>query len=168
MKKSLKFYVMGFMVLFVNFAFAQGDIVDVASSSKDHSTLVTAIKAADLGSALKGAGPFTVFAPVNTAFEKIPAGELEKLMQNKEALGKILKYHVVSGKLDAASVAAAIKKGNGTAELVTLAGGKLKAVQDGTKIKITDENGVSAYVIIPDVAATNGVIHVVDALLMPR
>lgn len=164
----LKFYVLGFMVFFVNFSYAQGDVVDVASTSKDHSTLVTAIKTADLASALKGAGPFTVFAPVNAAFEKLPAGELDKLLQDKSALGKILKYHVVSGKWDAATLATAMKRGNGVAELVTLAGGKLTIVMDSGKVKITDENGGSAYVTVPDVAATNGVIHVIDALVMPK
>ncbi|MBX9785040.1 MAG: fasciclin domain-containing protein [Chitinophagaceae bacterium] len=156
------------LLLSINFTFAQGDIVAVATASKDHSTLVTAIEAAGLTQTLKGAGPFTLFAPVNAAFSKLPDGELEKLLKNKEALGRILKNHVVSGKWDAATLMTAIKKNNGTLELTTVGGGKLIAAVDGGKVKLTDETGGMSYVTVADVMASNGVIHVIDALVLPK
>lgn len=168
MKMMKRIVVAVLLLLSMNFTFAQGDIVAVASASKDHSTLVTAIDAAGLTQALKGSGPFTLFAPVNAAFGKLPDGELEKLLKNKEALAKILKNHVVSGKWDAASLMTAIKKNNGTLELVTVGGGKLIAVVDGGKVKLTDETGGMAYVTVADIMASNGIIHVTDALVLPK
>lgn len=151
--------------------FGQGkDVVDIAIGSKDHSTLVVAVKAADLVTTLKGAGPFTVFAPTNAAFNKLPAGTVENLLkpENKAQLVKILTYHVVSGNLDAASVLDAIKKGNGKVVLTTLSGGKLTASLDMGKVKLTDESGNSAFVIVTDLRGTNGVVHVIDGVLLPK
>lgn len=120
------------------------DIVDIAVGSDAHTTLVAAVKAAGLVETLKGNGPFTVFAPVNDAFAKLPAGTVESLLkpENKETLVKILTYHVVAGNLDAAAVIAAIKAGNGTAVLTTVSGNKLTATLENGKVKLTDENGV--------------------------
>lgn len=151
--------------------FSQGkDIVDIAVGSKDHSTLVAAVKAADLVTTLKGAGPFNVFAPTNAAFNKLPAGTVENLLkpENKAQLVKILTYHVVSGNLDAASVLDAIKKGNGKVVLTTLSGGKLTASLDMGKVKLTDESGKSAFVTVADLKGTNGVVHVIDGVVLPR
>jgi uncharacterized surface protein with fasciclin (FAS1) repeats len=122
------------------------DIVDIAVGSDAHTTLVAAVKAADLVATLKGTGPFTVFAPTNDAFAKLPAGTVESLVkpESKATLTKILTYHVVAGNLDAAAVLAAIKKGNGTATLTTVSGGILKASLENGKVKLTDEKGGSA------------------------
>jgi uncharacterized surface protein with fasciclin (FAS1) repeats len=152
-------------------AFSQKkDVVDIAVGSADHSTLVAAIKAADLVSTLKGAGPFTVFAPTNAAFNKLPAGTVESLLkpENKAQLAKILTYHVVSGNLDAAAVIAAIKKEKGKVTLTTVSGGKLTASMDKGKVKLTDESGNSAYVTATDLKGSNGVIHVIDGVLLPK
>src|SRR6188508_3522170 len=138
------------IALFATIAsFAQSkDVVDIAIGSADHTTLVTAVKAADLVTTLKGAGPFTVFAPTNAAFAKLPAGTVESLLkpESKAQLAKILTYHVVSGNLDAAAVMAAIKSGNGKAVVKTVSGGSLTASVDGGKVKLTDESGKSAFV----------------------
>lgn len=152
-------------------AFSQGkDVVDIAISSPDHTTLVAAVKAADLVSTLKSAGPFTVFAPTNDAFNKLPEGTVANLLkpENKAQLAKILTYHVVSGNLDAAAVLDAIKKGNGKVVLTTVSGGKLTASLDMGKVKLTDESGKSAYVTATDLKGTNGVIHVIDGVVLPR
>ena len=152
-------------------AFSQKkDVVDIAISSADHTTLVAAVKAADLVATLKGAGPFTVFAPTNAAFNKLPAGTVESLLkpENKAQLAKILTYHVVSGNLDAAAVVAAIKKDNGKAELTTVSGGKLTASMDNGKVKLTDESGKSAFVTTADLKGSNGVIHVIDGVVLPK
>ena len=152
-------------------AFSQKkDVVDIAVGSADHSTLVAAIKAADLVTTLKSAGPFTVFAPTNAAFDKLPAGTVESLLkpENKAQLAKILTYHVVSGNLDAAAVIAAIKKGKGKVELTTVSAGKLTASMDNGKVKLTDESGNSAYVTATDLKGSNGVIHVIDGVLLPK
>lgn len=148
----------------------QKDIVDVAAGSPAHTTLVAAVKAAGLVETLKGAGPFTVFAPTNDAFGKLPAGTVETLLkpEAKGALTGILTYHVVAGKLDAKAVAAAIKAGGGKAELTTVAGGKLTASVENGKVKITDAKGNSAYVTAADLNASNGVIHVIDSVLLPK
>lgn len=154
-----------------NRSFAQQkDIVDVAVGSSAHTTLVAAVKAAGLVETLKGAGPFTVFAPVNDAFAKLPAGTVETLLQpeNKGALTNILTYHVVAGKLDSKAVVEAVKKGNGKAEVKTVSGGTLTATLDNGKVKITDAKGNSAYVTAVDLGASNGVIHVIDAVLLPK
>ncbi len=146
------------------------DIVDVAASSKAHSTLVEAIKEADLVATLKSTGPFTVFAPTNDAFAKLPSGTLDNLLkpENKSKLAGILTYHVVAGNLDAKAVMAAIKKDNGKAVLTTVAGGKLTATVVKGKVVLTDENGGEAIVTATDLSATNGVIHVIDKVLLPK
>ncbi len=163
-----------FVILFSlasSVAFCQTkDVVDIAIGSKDHTTLVAAIKAADLVTALKGKGPFTVFAPTNAAFDKLPAGTVTTLLkpENKAQLAKILTYHVVSGNLDAAAVVAAIKAGNGKAVLKTVSGGKLTGSLEGEKVKLTDESGNSAYVIVADLKGSNGVVHVIDGVVLPK
>lgn len=146
------------------------DIVDNAINSKDHTTLVAAVKAAGLVETLKGAGPFTVFAPTNEAFDKLPKGTVESLVmpENKATLSKILTYHVVAGKMDAEAIQAAIKKGNGKAELTTVAGGKLWAWMKDGKLVLKDEKDGMSTVTIADVHQKNGVIHVVDTVLMPN
>ena len=146
------------------------DIVDNAVNSKDHTTLVAAVKAAGLVETLKSAGPFTVFAPTNEAFDKLPKGTVATLVkpENKATLTKILTYHVVAGKMDAKTIAAAIKKGKGKAELTTVQGGKLWAWMEGKKLVLKDEKGGMSTVTIADVMQKNGVIHVVDTVLMPK
>jgi len=148
----------------------KGDIVDIAVGSEAHTTLVAAVKAADLVATLKGDGPFTVFAPVNEAFGKLPAGTVDFLLksENKATLVKILTYHVVAGNLDAAAVVAAIKKGNGTASITTVSGGILSASLDNGKVKLTDEKGGSSYVIVTDLKGSNGIIHVIDSVVLPK
>jgi len=163
-----------FVILFSlasSVAFCQTkDVVDIAIGSKDHTTLVAAIKAADLVTTLKGKGPFTVFAPTNAAFDKLPAGTVTTLLkpENKAQLAKILTYHVVSGNLDAAAVVAAIKAGNGKAVLTTVSGGKLTGSLEGEKVKLTDESGNSAYVIVADLKGSNGVVDVIDGVVLPK
>lgn len=146
------------------------DVVDVAISSKEHTTLVAAVKAADLVETLKGKGPFTIFAPVNAAFEKLPAGTVENLLkpEMKKTLVGVLTYHVVAGNLDAKAVLSAIKKGDGKAVLTTVAGGKLTATIDGGKVILTDENGNKSTVITTDLNGSNGVIHVIDTVVLPK
>ncbi len=148
----------------------QKDIVDIAISSPDHTTLVAAVQAADLVATLKSTGPFTVFAPTNKAFEKLPEGTVASLLksENKATLAKILTYHVVSGNLDAAAVIAAIQKGNGQVVLTTVSGGKLTASLDRDRVKLTDESGNSAFVIAADLKGSNGVIHVIDGVVLPN
>lgn len=149
---------------------ATKDIVDNASQSKDHTTLVAAVKAAELVETLKGTGPFTVFAPTNAAFEKLPAGTVDGLLKPaaKADLKGILTYHVVAGKLDAAAVAKAIKDGNGKATLKTVNGAEITASMEGNSVIITDAKGGKAKVTIADVMQSNGVIHVIDTVLMPK
>jgi uncharacterized surface protein with fasciclin (FAS1) repeats len=149
--------------------YASKDIVDNAVNSKDHTTLVAAVKAAGLVSTLKGEGPFTVFAPTNAAFDKLPAGTVATLLkpESKDMLVKILTYHVVAGKMDSKTIAAAIKKGKGKAELTTVNGGKLWAWMKGNKLVLKDQKGGMSTVTIADVIQKNGVIHVVDTVLMP-
>lgn len=146
------------------------DIVDNAVNSKDHTTLVAAVKAADLVGTLKSAGPFTVFAPTNEAFNKLPSGTVDMLVkpENKVTLTKILTYHVVAGKVSAADLMAKIKAGNGKAELATVSGGTLTAMAKGKKIYLVDEKGGKSWVTIADVNQSNGVIHVVNSVLMPN
>ncbi|WP_299248982.1 fasciclin domain-containing protein [uncultured Aquimarina sp.] len=161
-----------FLFVFTQSTFAQSkkDIVDVAVSVDDFSTLVTALKAADLVGALKGDGPFTVFAPTNDAFAKIDSKTLNSLLEpaNKSKLTSILTYHVVSGKVDAAAVVSALKSGAGKAELTTLNGEKLKAVKKDGKIWLKDQNGNYSQIVKTDVMATNGVIHVIGDVVMPK
>lgn len=171
MKKIFSFFVVLIASLStLSLAAQKKDIVDVAAGSEAHSTLVAAVKAADLVSVLKGAGPFTVFAPVNDAFSKLPAGTVESLLkpENKSTLTKILTYHVIAGDLDAAAVLDAIKKGNGKASLKTVSGGMLTASLDNGKVKLTDEKGGAAYVTATDLKASNGVIHVIDTVVLPK
>ena len=146
------------------------DIIDNAVNSKDHTTLVAAVKAAGLVETLKGKGPFTVFAPTNEAFAALPAGTVDNLLkpENKPTLTKILTYHVVAGNYDSKAILALIKKGNGTAELKTVSGGKLWFMVMGGKVMVKDEKGGMATVTIADVMQSNGVIHVVDKVLMPN
>lgn len=146
------------------------DIIDNAVNSKDHTTLVAAVKAAGLVETLKGKGPFTVFAPTNEAFDALPAGTVETLLkpENKATLTKILTYHVVAGNMDSKAIAKAIKKGKGKAMLTTVSGGMLTASMDGDKLVLTDEKGGMSTVTIADVKQSNGVIHVVDTVLMPN
>jgi uncharacterized surface protein with fasciclin (FAS1) repeats len=151
--------------------YAKKNIVENAVNSKDHTTLVAAVKAAGLVETLAGKGPFTVFAPVNDAFENLPAGTVETLLkpENKAKLIAILTYHVVPGNLDFDTLKKMIKKGNGVAELTTVAGGKLWAVMNGEhNIMIKDENGNVANITVTDVTQSNGVIHVVDAVVLPK
>lgn len=159
------------MTLFLGKAVSaqQKDIVDIAAGSPAHTTLVAAVKAAGLVETLKSTGPFTVFAPVNDAFAKLPAGTVDFLLkpENKATLVKILTYHVVSGNLDAAAVVAAIKSGNGKAVLTTVSGNKLTATLEKGKVKLTDEKGGVSYVTTADLKASNGVIHVIDTVVMP-
>jgi uncharacterized surface protein with fasciclin (FAS1) repeats len=145
------------------------DIIDNAVNSKDHTTLVAAVKAAGLVDTLKGPGPFTVFAPTNEAFAKLPAGTVDDLLkpENKATLTKVLTYHVVSGNLDGAALKQQIKEGNGTATLTTVAGEPLKVMMKGRAIVLQDTKGGTAKVTIADVRQSNGVIHVVNAVLMP-
>jgi len=145
------------------------NIVANAVNSADHTTLVAAVKAAGLVETLQSAGPFTVFAPTNTAFGKLPAGTVESLVkpENKATLTKILTYHVVAGKLDASAIAALIKEGNGTATLKTVSGGTLKATMIGKKLILTDEKGGVSTVTIANVYQSNGVIHVIDTVVLP-
>lgn len=149
--------------------YASKDIIDNAVNSKDHTTLVAAVKAAGLVSTLKGEGPFTVFAPTNAAFDKLPAGTVATLLkpESKDMLTKILTYHVVPGKMDSKTIAEAIKKGHGKAELTTVNGGKLWAWMKGNKLVLKDQKGGMSTVTIADVMQKNGVIHVVNAVLMP-
>lgn len=146
------------------------NIVDNAMNSKDHTTLVAAVKAAGLVETLQSAGPFTVFAPTNAAFDKLPKGTVETLVkpENKAKLTGILTYHVVAGKLDSKELASWIKKGNGKAELTTVEGGKLWVMMDGKDIVLKDENGGMAKVTIKDVYQSNGVIHVIDSVVLPK
>ena len=146
------------------------NIVENAVNSKDHTTLVAAVKAAGLVETLEGAGPFTVFAPTNEAFNKLPAGTVETLVkpENKAKLTTILTYHVVSGKLDSKALADMITAGNGTAELTTVQGGKLWVMMKGKHFIMKDENGGMAKITIQDVNQSNGVIHVIDMVLMPK
>ena len=146
------------------------DIIDNAVNSADHTTLVAAVKAAGLVDTLKGKGPFTVFAPVNSAFAALPAGTVEMLLkpENKATLVKILTYHVVAGNFDSKAIAKAIQKGGGTATFSTVSGGKLMASMRGSDLILTDEKGGTSKVTIADVRQSNGVIHVVDTIVMPN
>ena len=193
MKQIKKLVVLAIAAFFVNASFAQMDskmdkpmektvmvggaamypsknIVENAVNSKDHTTLVAAVKAAGLVETLESKGPFTVFAPTNQAFDMLPAGTVQNLLkpENKATLTKVLTYHVVSGRLSSADLAKMIKDGNGHAELTTVSGGKLWVSMKGKKIAIKDESGGTAYVTIKDVNQSNGVIHVIDHVALPK
>ena len=150
--------------------YSNKDIVDNAVNSADHTTLVAAVKAAGLVETLKSKGPFTVFAPTNAAFDKLPAGTVETLVkpENKETLTKILTYHVVAGKYDSKKLMKLIEKGNGTASLKTVSGGTLMAMMSGDRLVLRDEKGNTSTVQIADVRQSNGIIHVVDTVVMPN
>ncbi len=149
--------------------YANKNIIENASKSKDHTTLVAAVKAAGLVKTLEGDGPFTVFAPTNDAFDKLPSGTVDTLLkpENKEKLSGILTYHVVAGKMTAAKLAQKIKAGDGSAELKTVNGEKLTAKMSGDSIELTDSKGNMAKVTTADVMQSNGVIHVIDTVVMP-
>ena len=185
MKKIKNFTLLLIAVIFTNASFAQMEktvmvggaamypsknIVENAVNSKDHTTLVAAVKAAGLVETLASAGPFTVFAPTNEAFNKLPKGTVPTLLkpENKAMLSGVLTYHVVSGKVSSKELLKMIKDGNGTATLTTVAGGKLYAMRKGKKIMIKDEKGGVANVTIKDVNQSNGVIHVIDRVLLPK
>lgn len=146
------------------------NIVENAINSKDHTTLVAAVKAAGLVETLQGDGPFTVFAPTNAAFNQLPAGTVDTLLkpENKAALQGVLTYHVVSGKISATDLVQMITKNGGQTSFKTVQGDTLTAKLDGKKVKITDTSGNTATVTIADVNQSNGVIHVVDTVLLPK
>lgn len=150
--------------------FRNKDIVDNAVNSKDHTTLVAAVKAAGLVDTLKSPGPFTVFAPTNSAFDALPAGTVDTLLkpENKATLTKVLTYHVVAGNMDSKAIVKAIKKGKGKATFKTVAGGTLTASMNGSNVILTDEKGGTSTVTIADVRQSNGIIHVVDSVLLPN
>jgi uncharacterized surface protein with fasciclin (FAS1) repeats len=145
------------------------NIIENAVNSKDHTTLVAAVKSANLVETLQGAGPFTVFAPTNDAFAKLPAGTVENLLkpENKATLSAVLTYHVLAGKFSSADVAKAIKAGNGNAELKTVQGGRLWAMMSGKDVVLKDEKGNISRITIMDVNQSNGVVHVIDTVVMP-
>lgn len=145
------------------------DIVDTAVGTPQLSTLVAAVQAADLVDTLKSSGPFTVFAPVNEAFGALPAGTVETLLkpENKATLTAVLTYHVIAGKFEAKDVLEAIRKGNGTAELKTVQGGRIWAMLEGGNVVLKDEKGNKSKVVMTDVSASNGVVHVIDSVVMP-
>lgn len=146
------------------------NIIENAVNSKDHTTLVAAVKAADLVSTLQGDGPFTVFAPTNAAFDKLPAGTVATLLEpaNKMQLQNVLTYHVLAGKYSSTDIVKAIKKGNGKAMFTTVNGGMLTAMMNGSNVVLTDANGGTSMVTIADVNQSNGVIHVVNTVMLPK
>lgn len=170
MKKSVFILTMIFGLMMTQKTTAQNTIVDVAVGNEDFSTLVAALTAADLVEALQGDGPFTVFAPTNAAFAKIDSKTLNSLLEkkNQKALANILTYHVVSGKLTAADVVAALKKGNGKVELKALNGEMLTVMQKDGKIWLKDQKGNYSEITATDVMGSNGVIHVIDSVVMPK
>ena len=153
-------------------AFAQNSktVVENAIASKDHTTLVAAVTAAGLVETLSGKGPFTVFAPTNAAFAKLPKGTVEYLLkpENKAALQAVLTYHVIAGNLNSKSVVAAIKAGNGSATLTTVQGGKLIGSIDGKNVILTDEKGNKSTITAVDIVSSNGIIHVIDSVVLPK
>lgn len=172
-KRILSLAILGIAFFTAMNSFAQKatkTVVEVAVGSKDHTTLVAAVKAAGLVETLSGKGPFTVFAPTNAAFGKLPKGTVESLLQpaNLKTLQGILTYHVVAGKIDSKAVIAAIKAGKGKAVLTTIQGGKLTASLKGKNVIITDEKGGTAIVTAVDLGASNGVVHVIDGVLMHK
>lgn len=185
MKQIKKLFFAAAAIVFAHAAFAQKEntvmvggaamyptrnIVQNAVNSKDHTTLVAAVKAAGLVETLQSEGPFTVFAPTNDAFAMLPAGTVDNLLKpaNKSALTGVLTYHVVAGRWSSADIANMIKDGNGKAEVKTVAGGKLLIMMEGKRMAIKDESGSVAYVTIKDVNQRNGMIHVIDHVLLPK
>lgn len=183
LRVSIKALLLSATVLFAGHSFAQTDpmvggaamyptktIVDNAVNSKDHTTLVAAVKAAGLVETLQSDGPFTVFAPTNEAFDKLPKGTVESLLkpEMKDKLTAVLTYHVIAGKIDSKTLIDWIKKGNGSYTAKTVQGGELKFWLKGGNVYLTDEKGNTAKVTIKDVYQKNGVIHVIDTVLMPK
>jgi len=172
MKTIKMFSVVFFTTLLSTNAIAQSSktIVENAIGSKDHTTLVAAIKAAGLVETLSGKGPFTVFAPTNDAFAKLPKGTVETLLkpENLKTLQAVLTYHVVAGNLNSAAVVKTIKAGNGSATLTTVQGGKLVASIDGKNVILTDEKGNKSTITAVDITSSNGVIHVIDSVVLPK
>jgi uncharacterized surface protein with fasciclin (FAS1) repeats len=150
--------------------YANKNIVENAMNSKDHTTLVAAVKAAGLVDTLEGTGPFTVFAPTNEAFAKLPDGTVDTLLkpENKATLVKILTYHVVAGKYTAAKLKKEVEKGGGTATLKTVQGDPLTFTMDGSDLVVKDEKGDTAHITTANVMQSNGVIHVIDTVLQPN
>lgn len=170
MKKSILVMFTVVAMAFTQVSNAQKTIVDIAVGNDSFTTLVTALKAVDLVSALQGDGPFTVFAPTNDAFGKVDSNALNSLLEpkNKKALANVLTYHVVPGNLMASDVLAALKKGNGEVEVKALNGQILTVVQSKGKIWLKDQNGNYSEIVKTDVAGSNGVIHVIDTVVMPK
>lgn len=171
--KSIKIFAFALCVSLISMsAFAQKTktVVENAIASKDHTTLVAAIKAAGLAETLSGKGPFTVFAPTNAGFAKLPKGTVETLLkpENKAKLQAILTYHVVAGKLDSKAVVAAIKVGKGSVTLTTVQGSKLVGSLDGKNVILTDANGNKSTITAVDIMSSNGVIHVIDSVVLPK
>lgn len=169
--KILKITLLSATALFVSSMFAQSKtIVEVAVANENFTTLVTAVTAADLVDTLSSEGPFTVFAPVNSAFEALPAGTVENLLapESKNALSGLLTYHVVAGKYMAADVIKAIKENKGSFPVKTVQGGMITLSLNGDNVMLKDEKGNMATVVIADVAASNGVIHAIDTVVMPK
>jgi len=150
--------------------FPNKNIIENAVNSKDHTTLVAAVKAAGLVETLQGPGPFTVFAPVNAAFDALPAGTVDTLLkpENKGTLTSVLTYHVVAARLNSKALERMIKQGGGRAMLKTVQGGELTATMSGSDINITDAKGNTARITITNVNQSNGVIHVIDRVLLPQ
>jgi len=169
MKKTIKNLSLVIAFVFTTTLFAQKDIVDTAAGVDDFSTLVTAVKTAGLVEALKGEGPFTVFAPTNDAFGKLPEGTVDALLkpENKEKLQSVLTYHVVKGNLMASDVVGALKKNKGKMKVETLGGNELTVALDGQNVKLYDNNGNVATIVKTDVKTSNGVIHVIDTVVIP-
>ncbi len=157
-------------IVAINQSIAQKTVVEVAVGSPAHTTLVAAVKAGGLVETLQGAGPFTVFAPTNDAFGKLPAGTVESLLkpEAKATLVKILTYHVVAGNFEAGAVIKAIEAGKGSAKLKTVSGGTLTASLKDGKVILTDENGKTSTVVAADLKSGNGVVHVIDAVVLPK
>ncbi|SFR68400.1 fasciclin domain-containing protein [Maribacter stanieri] len=169
--KILKITLLSATALFVSSIFAQSKtIVEVAVANENFTTLVTAVTVADLVDTLSSEGPFTVFAPVNSAFEALPAGTVETLLapESKNALSGLLTYHVVAGKYMAADVIKAIKENKGSFPVKTVQGGMITLSLNGDNVMLKDEKGNMATVVIADVAASNGVIHAIDTVVMPK
>jgi uncharacterized surface protein with fasciclin (FAS1) repeats len=171
--KAIKLFAFALLTTVLSFnAQAQNSktIVENAIGSKDHTTLVAAVKAAGLVETLSSKGPFTVFAPTNSAFGKLPKGTVDTLLkpENIKTLQSILTYHVVAGSLDSKAVVAAIKKGKGSVTLTTVQGGKLVASLDGKNVILTDEKGGKSTITAVDIMSSNGVIHVIDTVVMHK
>jgi uncharacterized surface protein with fasciclin (FAS1) repeats len=168
---KLKTFILAFLTITAfSQGFAQKTVVDIAVGSPAHTTLVAAVKAAGLVETLQSAGPFTVFAPTNDAFSKLPAGTVESLLkpESKATLVKILTYHVVAGNFEAAAVVKAIEAGNGSAALKTVSSGTLTASLKDGKVVLTDEGGNTSTVVAADLKAGNGVVHVIDSVVLPK